>query len=85
MAPRQIIHNLRPQATVSGIAIMCAVVFCLSFLFSQKAQATSAEEIVLRYNSNDILSFIEFNDHYSYFSNSNCVGVYMPNGEQRFL
>jgi hypothetical protein len=84
MAFRQIIHNLRPQVTVSSIAIMCAVVFCLSFLFSQKAQATSAEEIVLRYNSNDIHTFIEFDEsHFSYVSDNNCVGVFMAEGEYR--
>lgn len=84
MAFRQIIHNLRPQATTLIIAIMCAVIFGLSFLFSQKAQATSAEEIVLRYNSNDIHTAIEFDvTHFAYVSNNNCVGVFMPNGETR--
>jgi hypothetical protein len=84
MAFRQIIHNLRLQATTSAIAIMCAVIFCLSFLFSNKAQATSAEDIVLRYNSNDIHTFIEFDDsHYSFVSENNCVGAFMPNGESR--
>jgi len=63
---------------------MYAVVFCLSFLFCQKAQATSAEEIVLRYNSNDIHTAVEFDDsHFSYVSQDNCVGVFMPNGEFR--
>ena len=84
MASRQIIHNLRPQATTSVIAIMCAVIFCLSFLFCQKAKATSADEIVLRYNSNDIHTFIEFDEsHFSYVSNDNCVGVFMSEGEYR--
>lgn len=84
MAFRQIIHNLRPQATISVIAIMCAVVFGLSFLFCQKAQATSAEEIVLRYNSNDIHTAVEFDvSHFSYISDNNCVGIFMPNGEVR--
>ena len=82
---RKIIHNLRPQAATSTIAIMCVVIFCLSFLFCQKAQATSAEEIVLRYNSNDIHTFIEFNNNFSYTSNTNCVGIYMPNGQDRFV
>jgi hypothetical protein len=63
---------------------MCAV-FCLSFLFSQKAQATSAEEIVLRYNSNDIHTFVEFSNHFSYTADTNCVGVYMPNGQERYI
>ena len=85
MAFRQIIHNLRPQATTSSIAIMCAVIFCLSFLFSQNAQATSADEIVLRYNSNDIRTFIEFSNNFSYMSTTNCVGVYMPNGQERYV
>ena len=85
MAFRQIIRNLRPQVTISAIAIMCAVMFCLSFLFSKNAQATSADDITLRYNSNDIHTFIEFNDHFSYTSNSNCVGVYMPNGQERYI
>lgn len=84
MAFRQIIHNLRPQATTSSIAIMCAVTFCLSFLFGYKAQATSAEDIVLRYNSNDIHTAIEFDvSHFAYLSDNNCVGVFMPNGEIR--
>lgn len=70
--------------TVSIIAIMCVVVFGLSFLFSQKAQATSAEEIVLRYNSNDIHVAVEFDEsHFSYVSSNNCVGVFMPEGEYR--
>ena len=73
------------RQTVSILAIMCAVVFGLSFLFSQKAQATSAEEITLRYNSNDIHTFIEFSNHFSYTSDSNCVGVYMPNGQDRYV
>ena len=85
MVTRQIIHNLRPQKAVLLSVIMCAVVFCLSFLFSKSVQATSAEEIVLRYNSNDIHTFIEFNDHFSYTSTSNCVGVYMPNGQERYV
>ena len=85
MASRQVlVHNFCPQATISAIAIMCAV-FCLSFLFSPKAQATSAEEIVLRYNSNDIHTAVEFNTHFSYTSDSNCVGIYMPNGQERYL
>jgi hypothetical protein len=84
MAFRQIIHNLRPQATISSIAIMCAVVFCLSFLFCNKAQATSADEITLRYNSNDIHTAVEFDvSHFAYVSDNNCVGVFMPNGETR--
>ena len=85
MAFRQIIHNLRPQVTVSVIAIIFAVPFCLSFLFCQKAHATSAEEIALRYNSNDIHTAIEFNSNFSYISNTNCVGVYMPNGQERYV
>lgn len=66
------------------IAIMCAVVFGLSFLFCQKVQATSAENIVLRYNSNDIHTAVEFDEsHFSYVSSDNCVGVFMPEGEYR--
>ena len=73
------------RQTMLIIAIMCAVAFGLSFLFTQKAQATSAEEIVLRYNSNDIRTFVEFSNHFSYISDSNCVGVYMPNGQDRYV
>ena len=84
MVARQIIHNLRPQRAVLPSVIMCVVIFCLSFLFSQKAQATSAEDIVLRYNSNDIHTAIEFDvSHFAYVSSNNCVGVFMPNGETR--
>lgn len=85
MVTRQIIHNLRPQRAILPSVIMCAVVFCLSFLFQPKALATSAEEITLRYNSNDIHTAIEFNNNFSYISNSNCVGVYMPNGQERYV
>lgn len=85
MAFRQIIHNLRPQATTSVIAIMCAVLLGLSFLFSKNASATSAEDITLRYNSNDIHTFLEFSNHFSYTSDTNCVGVYMPNGQERYI
>jgi hypothetical protein len=81
----QIVKFMFPKLVRFAIAIMCAVVFCLSFLFSSKAQATSAEEITLRYNSNDIHTFIEFNNNFSYISNTNCVGVYMPNGQERFI
>ena len=70
---------------ISIIAIMCAVVFGLFFLFPQKAQATSAEEIVLRYNSNDIHTAVEFSSNFSYISDSNCVPIYMPNGQERYV
>lgn len=80
-----IVHNLlRPQRAISLTVIMCAV-FGLSFLFPQKALATSAEEITLRYNSNDIHTFVEFNNHFSYTSETNCFGIYMPNGQERYV
>ena len=80
----QIVKFMFPKFTTSAIAVMCVVLFCLSFLFCQQAQATSAEDIVLRYNSKDIHTAIEFDEsHYSYVSNNNCVGVFMSEGQYR--
>ena len=83
MVTRQIIHNLRPQVFILPSIIMC-VVFCLSFLFSKNTSAISTEDIILRYNSNDIHTAVEFDvSHFAYVSNNNCVGIFMPNGETR--
>ena len=68
---------------LSIVGVLCAV---LALVFVPKtARAVSMEDITLRYNSNDIHSFIEFNNHFSYVNNTNCVGVYMPNGEERYV
>lgn len=68
---------------LSIVGVLCAVL-ALAFV-PKTARAVSMEEITLRYNSNDIHTAIEFSDHFSYISDSNCVGVYMPNGQERFV
>jgi hypothetical protein len=67
---------------LSVLAVLCVV---LALVFVPKtAGAISAEDIVLRYNSNDIHIAIEFDvSHFAYVSDNNCVGVFMPNGETR--
>ena len=69
MAFRQIIHNLSPQVTTSAIAIMCAVSFCLSFLFSRNTSAISMAQPENGYSA----AVINMNlmDNSGYVHNSN--------------
>lgn len=62
---------------------LCAVLALA--LVPKTAGAISMEDITLRYNSNDIHTAIEFSNHFSYTSDSNCVGIYMPNGQERYV
>ena len=69
MAFRQIIHNLRPQATTSAIAIMCAVSFCLSFLFSNNSSAISMTQPEYGYSAANINMHLMDNTGYVHDSN----------------
>ena len=69
MAFRQIIHNLRPQVATSVIAIMCAVVFCLSFLFSNNAHSISMAQPEYGFSSAVINMHLMDNTGYVHDSN----------------
>ena len=79
MAFRQIIHNLRPQATVSLIAIMCAVIFCLSFSFSKKTSAISMAQPESGYSAANINMHLMDNSGYVHDSNYS-VSLNIPVG-----
>lgn len=73
-------------SVVSKLSVLAALCAVLALVFVPKtARAVSMEEITLRYNSNDIHTAIEFSNNFSYIADSNCVGVYMPNGQQRYV
>jgi hypothetical protein len=73
-------------SVVSKLSVLAALCAVLALAFVPKtARAVSMEDITLRYNSNDIHTAIEFSSHFSYISGSNCVGVYMPNGQERYV
>lgn len=78
MAFRQIIHNLRPQATMSVIVIMCAV-FCLSFLFGKNVSAISMAQPEFGYSAANINMHLM--DNTGYIHNSNySVSLNIPVG-----
>lgn len=79
MAFRQIIHNLRPQATILTTAIMCAVILGLSFLFSQKAQAISMAHPEYGFSAANINMHLMDNTGYVHDSNYS-VGLNIPSG-----
>lgn len=68
---------------LSVLAVLCVVLALV--IVPKTARAVSMEDITLHYNANDIHSFIEFNNHFSFTSTTNCVGVYMLNGEERYV
>ena len=69
MAFRQIVNNLRPQVTTSTIAIMCAVIFCLSFLFSHNATAISMAQPEFGFSAANINMHLMDNTGYVHDSN----------------
>lgn len=79
MAFRQIIHNLRPQATTSSIVIMCAVVFCLSFLFTKNASAISMAQPEYGFSAANINMHLMDNSGYVHDSNYS-VSLNIPVG-----
>lgn len=67
---------------LSIIGVLCAVLALV--IVPNAARAISMQDIVLRYNSNDIHTAVEFDvSHFAYISDNNCVDVFMPNGEFR--
>lgn len=79
MAFRHIIHNLRPQAVISSIAIMCVVIFCLSFLFLKSAGAISMAQPEYGFSAANINTHLMDNTGYIHDSNYS-VSLNIPVG-----
>ena len=70
MVARQIlVHNLRPRKAILLTVIMCAVIFCLSFLFCKNTSAISMAQPEFGYSAANINMHLMDNSGYVHYSN----------------
>ena len=81
MVARQIlVHNLRPRKAILLTVIMCAVIFCLSFLFTRNSSAISMGQPEYGYSAKELQILATDNSGYTHIPYRYNVEFNVPTG-----